>query len=213
MAITVYGITASRAFRTLWMLEELGLAYTRVPVDHRTGETRTPEHLARNPNGHIPVLDDDGLVLWESMAINLYLADRYAAEAGAEGLWPATPAERGQAAQWSLWVMTEMEAPLLQVLRHRHTYPAERRDPAQADEAEQRLQAPLAVLEGALAGRAHLLGEGFTVADLNVAAVMAWARWGKVNLAPFPNVKRWLDACLDRPARKRVPRDTERATG
>ena len=77
MALKIYGVARSRAFRTLWMAKELGLDYEHIKVDFATGETRRPEHLALNPNGHVPVIDDDGFILWESMAINLYLAKKY----------------------------------------------------------------------------------------------------------------------------------------
>lgn len=81
MSLKIYGVARSRTFRTLWMAKELGLDYEHLTVDFATGETRTPAHLALNPNGHIPVIDDDGFVLWESMAINLYLAKKYSADA------------------------------------------------------------------------------------------------------------------------------------
>jgi len=77
--IKLYGIPASRAFRPLWMLEELGLAYENVPVNFADGGTRSAEFLTLNPNGHIPVLVDGEVVLWESMAISLYLARKYGA--------------------------------------------------------------------------------------------------------------------------------------
>ena len=77
MTLKIYGVARSRAFRTLWMAKELGLDYEHVKVDFATGETRTPAHLALNPNGQVPVIDDNGFVLWESMAINLNLAKKY----------------------------------------------------------------------------------------------------------------------------------------
>ena len=77
MALKIYGVARSRAFRTLWMAKELGLDYEHVKVDFATGATRTAAHLALNPNGQVPVIDDNGFVLWESMAINLYLAKKY----------------------------------------------------------------------------------------------------------------------------------------
>src|SRR5438552_18333968 len=79
MALKIYGIPRSRAFRTLWMAKELGLDYENVPTDMGNGGTRTPQFLAINPNGHIPAIDDNGVVLWESMAINLYLAKTHSA--------------------------------------------------------------------------------------------------------------------------------------
>ena len=73
MSLKIYGISASRAIRPLWVAEELGLSYEHVPVPYQGGATRTPEFLALNPNGHIPVVDDDGIIVWESMACALYL--------------------------------------------------------------------------------------------------------------------------------------------
>src|SRR5260221_14770536 len=75
--LKIYGIPRSRAFRTLWMPKELGLEYENIPIDFANDATRTPEYLRINPNGHVPTIDDDGVILWESMAINLYLAKKY----------------------------------------------------------------------------------------------------------------------------------------
>ena len=85
MPLEIYGVARSRAFRTLWMAGELGLDYRLIKVDFADGGTRRPEFLAINPNGHVPVIDDDGFRLWESMAINLYLAKKYG---GDSGLYP-----------------------------------------------------------------------------------------------------------------------------
>lgn len=201
--ITLYGVTTSRTFRPLWMLEELGVPYEQVPVDYKNGGTRTAEHLELNPNGHIPVLVDDGLTLWESLAINLYLADKYGAESG---LWPQTAEGRGLAYQWSLWVMTEVERWALQILHHGITLPEEQRDPAALQEAVSALERPFGALEGALDGRDYLLGDTFTVADLNVAAVIAWCKLGRMSLGPWPKLQAWLERCLERPARRTAGR-------
>jgi hypothetical protein len=115
MALKIYGVARSRAFRILWMAKELGLDYEHVKVDFATGETRTPAHLALNPNRHVPVIDDDGFVLWESMAINLYLAKKYAAGT----LYPTRLEDEARAWQWSFWGMTEVERPVLTALFNR----------------------------------------------------------------------------------------------
>ena len=125
--IKVYGVPQSRAFRVLWALRELGLEFENVPTSF-AGGTRSAEFLKLNPNGHIPVLVDGTTVLWESMAINLYLARQY----GAGTLWPASVPDEGRAFQWSFWGMTEVEASLLQVLMHRRILPKEQRDAAVA---------------------------------------------------------------------------------
>jgi glutathione S-transferase len=196
--IKISGVPRSRTMRPLWMLEELGVPYENVKVSF-VDETRKPDFLRLNPNGHIPVLQDGDLVLWESMAINLYLARKYD-----KGLWPKTVEGEGRAYQWSLWSMTELEEPVLTALLHRMLLPAEQRDPKAADAAAERFKKPLGVLDGALAGRPYLLGEGFSVADLNVASVISWAPLGGLDLGSAPNVQSWVGRCTGRPAFARV---------
>jgi glutathione S-transferase len=201
MALKVYGVPRSRAFRTLWMAGELRLPYELVRVDFADGGSRRPEYLAINPNGHIPAIDDDGFKLWESMAINLYLAKKYAGGPG--GLYPQRLEDEARAWQWSFWGMTEVERPALTMLLNR-IGPEDRRDPAAADEAELALAAPLKVLDGAVSATPYLLGGEFTVADLNVASILAWARQARVDLAAFPKAEAWLRACHDRPAAQKA---------
>jgi glutathione S-transferase len=196
MALNIYGVARSRAFRALWMAKELGLDYEHVKVDFATGETRTPAHLALNPNGHVPVIDDDGFILWESMAINLYLAKKY----GAGRLYPTRLEDEARAWQWSFWGMTEIERPVLIALFNRAILPGDKRDPAAADAAEKSLAQPLGVLEGVLGPTLYLLGDHFTVADLNVASILAWARPAQIDMSPFPKVAEWLKNCAERPA-------------
>ncbi len=197
MALKIYGVARSRAFRTLWMAGELGLPYEHVKVDFADSGTRRPDYLAINPNGHVPAIDDDSFQLWESMAINLYLAKKHAS--GAAGLYPQALHDEARVWQWSFWGVTEVERPALTVLLNR-IGPEDKRDDAAAEAAERALAAPLRVLDAALAATPYLLGDRFTVADLNVASILAWARQARVDLAAFPNVERWLKACHDRPS-------------
>ena len=202
MAITLYGVPLSRAGRPLWMLEELGLAYRHVPTDFRATSplnTRTAEFLAINPNGHVPVLDDGGLIVWESMAINLYLARKYAGP-----LSPTRLEEEARVLMWSFWVVNECERDCVAILLHRAALPEAKRVPASASQAAGRLKQPLRVLEAALLNAPFLAGERFTVADLNVAAVLSWARPEADLLAAFPAVSAWLADALARPAALRV---------
>jgi len=178
------------------MAKELGLDYEHIKVDFATGETRAPAHLALNPNGHVPVIDDDGLVLWESMAINLYLAKKY----GAGGLYPSRIEDEARAWQWSFWGVTEVERPVLTAMMNRAIYPESQRGLAAADAAEKTLAQPLGVLDGVLVRSAYLLGGHFTVADLNVASILAWARPARIDLSAFPKVAEWLKNCAERPA-------------
>ena len=196
MALKIYGVARSRAARVLWMAKELGLDYEHMKVDFAAGETRRPAHLALNPNGHVPVIDDDGFILWESMAINLYFAKKY----GAGGLYPSRLEDEARAWQWSLWGMTEVERPLLTAMMNRAIFPENQRDAAAADAAEKTLAQPLGVLEGVLGRSPYLLGEHFTVADLNVASILVWARPAQIDMSAFPKVAEWLRICAERPA-------------
>jgi glutathione S-transferase len=199
--IKLYGITQSRAFRPLWLLYELGLPFEHIKLNFRGDDLKDPAYRALNPNGRVPTLVDGELVLWESMAINLYLARKYGAEAG---LWPGSIDNEGRAMQWSLWVMTEVEQALLSVLMHSRVLPEDQRDADKASRNRGLLKAPFTVLDGALADRDHLAGEAFSVADLNVAAVMSWCKPARIGLTDHPHLSAWLERCLDRPARRQA---------
>ena len=192
--IKLYGVPMSRAARPLWMLEELGLGYEHIQTNFTT-DVQKPDYLALNPNGHIPTLVDGDTVIWESIAINLYLARRYD-----QGLWPKTVEGEGHALQWSFWAVTEIEEPLLTALMNRMFLPENERDPAKAEDALERLQKPLAVLEGALEGKDYLVENRFTVADLNVASVLGWSALAGADLSSYPRVQAWAGRCSSRPA-------------
>ncbi|MBM3491807.1 MAG: glutathione S-transferase family protein [Alphaproteobacteria bacterium] len=194
-ALTIYGAPQSRAFRTLWMAKELGLDFKNEPLSPRSGETRKPEFLAINPNGHVPAIDDGGVRLCESMAINLYLARKHD-----KGLWPKNVADEGRAFMWSLWAITEAEAALLPVLINRFVRPGS--DAEGEAKALPKIDAMLKILDQALAGKDYLLGGSFSVADLNVASVLSWAKLLKIDLKEVPKVDAWLGRCLGRPAAK-----------
>lgn len=194
--IKVYGVPMSRAMRVLWALEEVGVPYELVPTDFLT-DVHTPEYLEINPNGRVPALQDGDLTLFESLAINLYLARKYG-----PALWPKTLADEARGYQWSIWAMTELEEPVITTLMHRSFLPQNLRDPRKADEAAERFRKPLGVLEGALAGRQYLAGPDFTIADLNVASVLMVFAMGELTLTP--NVGAWLASCTERPALARA---------
>lgn len=193
--IKLYGISGSRALRSLWALEEVGVPYELVQT-HFIGDSKKPEYLAINPNGRIPALVDGDLTLFESMAINLYISRRY----GAGTLQPKSLEDDARAVQWSVWAMTEMEPPTMQIFIHTVAAPESQRKPEIAQSGSDAIAKPLGVLDAALAKQTHLLAGGFSIADLNVASVMGLLRLARFDLSRFPNVERWLDACLARPA-------------
>jgi glutathione S-transferase len=212
MTVRIHGIVKSRALRPLWAAEELGMAYEQVVQPYQDGATRTPDFLALNPNGHIPVLVDqrpEGEVVgWESMACALYLARQHGRGDGSD-IAPADAMEDAEALRWSFWTVNELEKDALTVLMHRLAMPAAQRRPELADVAERRLAVPLRVLEDALQrrqaqGHAHLAGPRFTVADLCVASVAHWLRPADGLLARHPHAKDWLHRCMARPAYRRL---------
>jgi glutathione S-transferase len=199
MGLQIYGIAASRALRPLWVAHEMGLVYEHMAVHYVGGATRTPEILAINPNGHIPIVKDGDVVVWESMAQCLWLAQVHGA-GKPDSIAPQSANEWAAAYKWSFWTVTECEKDALTVLMHRLAMPEPERKPELATQAESRLRVPMRVLDGAVASMPYLAGDRFTVADVCAASVLFWARSGKFDFTDFPNAKRWLDACLSRPA-------------
>ena len=195
--ITIYGVHRSRASRNIWLAHELGIPFKLVPVLQRyrlqepipadVVHTKSPAFLKVNPNGHIPTMEDDGLVLHESLAINLYLAKKHGGP-----LAPQNLAEDGQMGMWSLWAATELESHSLAIAQNEPT-------PAAIDA----LRAPFAVLNEALAD-GFLVGGRFTVADVNVAEVVRYARDAVELFEAAPRVKAWFAACIGRPAYRRM---------
>lgn len=199
MTLKIYGISASRASRPLWLLEELGVPYEHIQQDYKNRATRYTEFLKLNPNGHIPVLVDDEIVVWESMATTLYLARKFGGPLSAQTL-----AEEAQVLRWTFWVVNECEKDALQVLFHRVVMDVEKRDESLAMQAEKRLLTPLAVINGFLENRQWLAADRFTVADVNVASILSWARAIAGLEQQFPHLGVWLARCLARPAQQRV---------
>jgi len=196
--LKMYGTSKSRSARSLWAIEELGVKYEHVPVE--VPKAKSPEHLQRNPNGHIPVLEDDGHLFWESMAINLYLAEKY----GKAPFWPSTAEGHGECYKWSFFGMTEIEPHLMTLLVNRIFLPPDQRDEKAAQKAVESLKAPLKVLDDQLKRNEYLLGKDFTIADLNVAAVLSFALLVKLDMSATPAAQAWLQKCLGREANKKV---------
>lgn len=212
MTLKIYGISASRAARPLWAALELGVPFEHIAMTYKAGATRTPEFLALNPNGHVPVVVDErpegAVTVWESMACALYIA-RVHGRADGQSITPANAREEAEALRWSFWAVTELENDALTVLMHRMAMPTEQRKPELAAQAENRLKVPLAVLESHLQaqhaqGEAYLAANRFTVADVCVASVANWIRPAAALLAQYPAVSIWLHACVERPAQKQA---------
>jgi glutathione S-transferase len=176
------------------MAKELGLDYEHLPIEIGDAGARSPEFLAINPNGRLPFIVDDGFVLFESLAITLYLAKKQALGK----LYPATLEGEAKTWQWSLWAVTEVDRGVNIWSLHAVRLPPDERDASKREEALKVLEAPFRVLDAAVSTQPYLLGHDFTVADLNVAAVISRAI--DMELSAVPNLEAWLTRCLARPA-------------
>jgi glutathione S-transferase len=192
--LRIYGIARTRAYRALWMAMELGLDYEHLPIEIGDAGARSPEFLAINPNGRLPVIVDDGFVLFESLAITLYLAKKHSLGK----LYPAKLEGEARAWQWSFWAIAEVDRGVNIWSLHAVRLPPQERVAALREEALNVIAAPFKVLDAALAKTPYLLGDDFTVADLNVAAVISRAI--DMDLSAVLHLKAWLTRCLERPA-------------
>ena len=183
--LKLYG-AGGRTFRCLWMLEEAGVHFDRELVDFARGATRNPDFLQVNPNGKIPVLVDGGLTLFESLAINIHIARRYASE-----FWPADHAGQSLVIQWLAWAMGELEGP----------HDTANRTGATVDPGP--LQQSLNALRDCLSEKPYLLGGHFTVADLNTASVLLRPQYRSVA-RPDSSLKDWFGRCTGRLALERA---------
>ena len=195
--LRLYGAAKSRGVRVLWMLGELGIPYEHRDYLPRSAETRTPEFLAMEPNGRVPVIDDDGFILSESMAINLYLAKKHKSP-----LYPSDLKGEALAWQWSLWETDRLDRSIVNYVRHTKDLPEGERKRDLADAAWKEVVPALDVLETALGKSEWLVGNAFSVADLNVAGALF--RGLSMDLGKWPRVDAWLKRCWDRPAAKRA---------
>jgi glutathione S-transferase len=193
--ITLYGSANSRALRVIWMAAELGLKYEHKDWLPRSPETKTADYLEVNPNARVPSIDDDGFILSESMAINMYLAKKHKSP-----LYPADPKLEALCWQWSLWETDRLDRQIVDYVRNSVASPPAERKPAIAEAAWLQVAPAFDVLETALAKSPWLAGPAFSVADLNVAGALYRAL--SIDVSKWRNLDGWLHRCWDRPAAK-----------
>jgi glutathione S-transferase len=195
----LYGCPNSRSLRAAWALEEAAADYEYVPVDLFKGAARTPEFLALNPAGKVPVLVDGELTLTESGAIIDYVGNRFPAS----GLVPRDAAARANCLRWMFFAQTELEQPLWTIAKHRFALPKDKR--IAGAEATARWEFALAakLLDDALADREYMCGEAFTGADILLVHTLAWARSAKIPLESA-RLTAYMERLLMRPALTRA---------
>lgn len=201
MAIKFYYSPRSNATRIKWTLEELGVPYETVQVDIRAGDQKKPEFLKLNPNGKVPTIELDGTPVFESVAIQIALGERYGV---AKGLWPAagTP-EQLEAVTWLVWGQVTMAAAMFRHMMNTNDwFPAEARNEKQAESALAELHGCLRILDERLAEREYVTGSHFTLTDLDLASVLGWGlQVCKVDTTTaYPKLTAWQARIAKRPA-------------
>jgi glutathione S-transferase len=191
----LYEFAPTRSIRARWALQELGIDFEAVTVNLMAGEHRSPEFLAINPAGKLPVLVDGDMVLTESVAIVLYLAEKYPDR----GLIPPDLRQRAQVNRWLLFTATELEQPLWRIARHTFLYPEHQRLAADVPIARQEFKAMAAVLEEHMEGKSFVVGDALTVTDLVLAYTLDWANEEKL-LDRLPRLQAYLKRMYERPS-------------
>jgi glutathione S-transferase len=190
----LYEFAPTRSIRARWTLQELGVDFEPVTVDLRTGENCRPEYLQINPAGKVPALVDGPLVLTESVAIAVYLAEKYPEK----GLMPADLEHRAQVQRWLLFTVTELEQPLWRIARNSFIYPEDQRLPQDVATASNEFTEMAAVLDEHMRGREFVVGARVSVADLVLAYTLDWANEQHL-LDAFPELLGYLERMYARP--------------
>ena len=190
----LYEFAPTRSIRVRWTLQELEVPFDAVTVDLVAGEHRRPEFLRVNPAGKLPTLVDGDAVVTESVAIVMYLAEKYPEK----GFLPANLRDRAQAYRWLLFAATELEQPLWRIARHTALYPEEQRLAAEVPIAGKDFGDMAAVLERHMDGRRFVVGDRVTVADFVTAYTLDWANENRL-LGDFPRLRAYMERMYERP--------------
>lgn len=209
--LIIHGVTRSRASRIVWLCHELGLEFRQVPViqayrlpdpdaPDAPPNTHSPDFVRLSSAGAIPVIQDNGLTLSESMACTLYLARKHGGPIG-----PHDAAEDALMMQWSFYAATSIEPDALTILfLHGRARNPSAEDRALVENAAERLLRPLKVIEDHLARTPHMVGDRFTVADINMAEVLRYAQDYAPLMNRFPVITGWLETCQSRSGFRRM---------
>jgi glutathione S-transferase len=192
-------ISSINVQKVVWCADELGLAYERIDAGGKFGRNDTPEYLAMNPNGLVPVIDEDGFVLYESNAIVRYFVGR-----SPSPLWPTDARVRADADRWMEWQSTSYSPAMRDAFWQLIRTPEARRDAGLVEASRDKSEKLTAILERQLIGRRNLTGDAFTAADIVVGCAVH--RWLNLPLARTlcPNVERWYASLKARPASRQV---------
>jgi glutathione S-transferase len=198
MSLTFYYSPQSSASPVHWTLQELGIPYEKVRIDLKAGEQKKPEFLKLNPNGRVPLLVHDGVPIFESVAIQLYLGELFGV---AKGLYPPPGPQRGEVMKWIAWTNVTLGDALSRFGRNLGQWaPEDERNAKAGASAKAEVEALLRILEEALDGKEYLVGNSFTLADLHLSSWMEYVRMMGFDLAGYPKIGAWTARCTARPA-------------
>lgn len=202
--------TSANVQKVLWLADEIGLAYDRIDAGGRFGSLDTPAYRALNPNARIPTIEDDGVVVWESNAILRYLAARYS-----EGnLWDRNPGARAQVDQWMDWMQTTLAPDFYGLFWAAVRTPPDRQNSAAIKEHARLLAEHYRSLDRLLAGRAYLLGDRLSLADIAIGVTLYRYHQMDVDRPALANFAAWYARLGQRPAfRKNVMTSFEELRG
>lgn len=198
MSLTFYFAPNSTASTVHWTLEELGIPYEAVRVDLQNEADKKAKLGAVNPNLLVPTLVHEGVAIFESAAIQIYLGETFGVE---RGLYPAPGPARGEALKWLVWCNVNLAEATSRWQRNtRAQVPVEERSVAAAAVARKDIDKRLAILDGAVADRPYVLGSKPSIVDFHLGAAVGWLAFCGVALEPFPHVRAWLERLQSRPA-------------
>ncbi len=193
--VKLYGSKMSSAFRCHVLAKELGLEYEEVPVDLEKEEEKRPEFRKLNPNGKVPCLVDGDFIVWESMAINNYLASKYNPNLLGDSL-----EDKALIDQWSYWGILEMQTFLFTLFFQKLVVPEDQRDEKVLKEAMDALPRVFKILDEHLSDREYMLGDVFTLADINMGTIVFVTQLIQYDLSEYPNITRWVQLLIKRPS-------------
>jgi glutathione S-transferase len=201
MSLTFYFAPMSTATLTDIVIEELAIPCERVKLDLKKGETKTPEYTKLNPNQKVPLVVHDGMPIFESAAITMYLGETFGVE---KKLYPAPGPKRGEAMKWIVWTNVTLGDAVYRWSRNTQEWlPPERRNAKEAEAASKDVAQLLGLLDEALKGKSFLVGE-YTLADTHVNSFIDWLRYMKIDMSAFANLNAWSGRCCGRAAYKAV---------
>ena len=196
--------------KVMWALGEVGVPYEHVDAGGSVGGLDTPEFLAMNPHGRIPVIVDGSATLWESHTIIRHLAAAY----GGAPLWPADPAERSLADRWMDWTLATLQPDFMTLFWGFYRTPEAQRNARVIDRATARCEEHYRLLDAQLSKRPFLAGEAFSIGDIPAATTLYRYFEISIDVPELPNVRGWYDRLAERPAyREHVMRPFDERRG